>query len=156
MTTTDETGQAWDFDKPECRQKARRLVETQRPLLLIGSPMCTYFSVLRNWFGPKMHPEKLKKELQRARNHLAFMFDLYEIQAKAGRYYLHEHPSGASSWNEPVVVDFIASQPDVILTSSPMCAFGMRAQTRTGKVEDMAYKRTRWSLILPISLGLSL
>ena len=149
LTTTDESGVPWDFDRTECRQKARHLVEKQRPLMLVGSPMCTYFRALKNLFGPKMDPDRLRRELARARNHLAFMFELYQIQAESGRYYFHEHLAGASSWQERFVVEFIAKYSDSILVTSPMCAFGMRAKTWSGDPEQMAYKLTRWMTNCP-------
>ena len=106
--------------------------------------MCTYFSVLRNLFGPQMDPAKFRRELARAKRHLEFVFSLYELQASEGRYYLHEHPSSAASWREHVVVDFIAHQPDAFLIDCPMCAFGQRILRPDGSCEGMSQKRTRW------------
>lgn len=48
LIVTDDQGQPWDFSKHECREKARQLVHKTKPLLLVGSPMCTWFSLLRN------------------------------------------------------------------------------------------------------------
>ena len=42
LTVNDEHGQPWDFSKHECREKARQLIRKSRPMLLVGSPMCTY------------------------------------------------------------------------------------------------------------------
>ena len=38
----------WDFNRPAHREAARRYIQRTRPRLLIGSPMCTMFSVLQN------------------------------------------------------------------------------------------------------------
>ena len=46
LTTTDDAGRPWDFDDPACRKRAKELVKASRPLLLIGSSMCTYFSTM--------------------------------------------------------------------------------------------------------------
>ena len=46
----------WDFSKECNRQRAREYLETQKPRLLIGSPMCTMFSQLQKltaWNEPK-------------------------------------------------------------------------------------------------------
>ena len=91
-----------------------------------------------------MAPEVLQKEIQRARRHLEFVFSLYQLQSDSGRYYLHEHPAGASSWKEKLVLDFTAKQPDAIMTTCAMCAFGMRATRPDGTKEELALKRTRW------------
>ena len=37
LTTCDDAGQTWDFNRPEMRRKARELVEADRPTLAIGS-----------------------------------------------------------------------------------------------------------------------
>jgi hypothetical protein len=44
LTTKDEFGQPWNFDDERQRRRAREMIEAQRPMLLIGSPMCTAFS----------------------------------------------------------------------------------------------------------------
>ena len=31
--------------------------------------------------------------------HLRFVCELYQMQLDAGRYFLHEHPNGATSWD---------------------------------------------------------
>ena len=48
LSTTNAAGRPWDFNLPECLVEAKRLVLEKRPLLLIGSPMCTWFSQLQN------------------------------------------------------------------------------------------------------------
>ena len=54
LTVNDEDGEPWDFSRHECREKARQLIHKTRPLLLVGSPMCTWFSVLQNLNKKKM------------------------------------------------------------------------------------------------------
>ena len=44
LTVNDEDGRPWDFNIPAQRRRAREMLEQQRPLLLVGSPMCTAFS----------------------------------------------------------------------------------------------------------------
>ena len=43
LTTTDELGNTWDFTKDVTKDKARKKVEKEKPMLLIGSPSCTAF-----------------------------------------------------------------------------------------------------------------
>ena len=43
ITTTDEHGRPWDFDCAHMRNLATRKVLEDKPMLLIGSPMCTEF-----------------------------------------------------------------------------------------------------------------
>ena len=45
LTVADpDDGQPWDFSRRDKREKARRMLREQKPILLIGSPMCTQFS----------------------------------------------------------------------------------------------------------------
>ena len=55
----------WDFRQKEDRERAKKYVEEEKPLLLIGSPMCTYFSNMVHLFGPGMDPKKLRDEIKR-------------------------------------------------------------------------------------------
>ena len=42
-------------------------------------------------------------ELKRAQEHLKFCVELYREQTKGGRYFLHEHPAYAPSWQTDVI-----------------------------------------------------
>ena len=48
VTVPDKHGYIWDFDKPECRARAIKLIRKQRPYMIIGSRECTPFSTLQN------------------------------------------------------------------------------------------------------------
>ena len=48
LTTTDVDGKKWDFDNKVMRERAMKRVREEKPMLLIGSPMCTAFSTLQN------------------------------------------------------------------------------------------------------------
>eukprot|EP00972_Heterocapsa_arctica_P042704 6296306-Heterocapsa_arctica.AAC.1 len=50
-----------------------------------------------------MDPSARSIMMERARTHLHFCIELYNIQLKAGRYFLHEHPATATSWSDPEV-----------------------------------------------------
>ena len=54
----DENGQRWNFDAPARRAKCARHVIEQKPAFLIGSPMCTAFSILQGLNKWRMKPEK--------------------------------------------------------------------------------------------------
>ncbi|MDA8584152.1 hypothetical protein N9L68_07945 [bacterium] len=65
----------WDFNLEADRKAAEEYVEKEKPLLLIGSPMCTMFSQLQTltpWTQAK------EEEWQKARRHLQFVMSLYE------------------------------------------------------------------------------
>ena len=66
----DDHGVRWDVNLQEQRDKAERLIDEQRPLLLLGSPMCTAFSNGQNINRARRDPEVVCAQLQRARLHL--------------------------------------------------------------------------------------
>ena len=98
LTTKNELGERWDFSKSEHRQKARRLVEVEKPMFLIGSPACTAYSSWQQLNNTKRDPSVVTRERACADVHLAFVCELYELQQQNRRYFLHEHPDGAASW----------------------------------------------------------
>ena len=103
LTTADENGRSWDFDIAENRRRAREMVLTQKPMLLIGSPMCTAFSAWQHINRKKRDPSVVSREYVRAMVHIRFCMELYKLQMDDGRYFLHEHPASATSWAEPEV-----------------------------------------------------
>ena len=97
LTTVDpDDGKSWDFNDEEKRRKAKALVTRDRQWLLIGSPMCTAFSILQN-ISKHLNVERKKIEFKRATTHIKFTCELYKLQIDRGRYFLHEHPRGATS-----------------------------------------------------------
>ena len=100
LSGNDENGHAWDFTRADMREKAKALVLKERPYVLIGSPPCTAFSSWQHlnaarlgWTAQEIRRRRAEGEL-----HVRFCCELYKLQAAAGRYYLHEHPANATSW----------------------------------------------------------
>ena len=101
LTTVDPSdSKPWDFIIPEKREKTKNMLNEQKPILLAGSPLCTAFSKLQNLNFSKMSKEEVTKIMAQARTHLHFCVDLYRQQIHNGRYFLHEHPDGATSWSD--------------------------------------------------------
>ena len=107
--------------RPEHRARARKYVEENKPKLLIGSPMCTMFSTLRNL--SKWNEEKQRKWVE-ARVHIQFVCELYEEQIKGGRWFLHEHPAGASSWHLEEIKK-IEQKHGVGISVADQCVYGL-------------------------------
>jgi hypothetical protein len=59
----------------------------------------------------------------------------------AGRYFLHEHPKGARSWEEPEVEE-LRKDPRVYEVTGPMCRWKMESSDAWGK--GLVKKETRW------------
>ena len=122
LTTTDERGRRWDFDDADTRERARALLRAQKPMLLIGSPMCTAFSSWQNINSKFRDPRVVEQELSRARVHLEFCIELYREQLNTGRLFLHEHPAGASSWQEEAMKK-LAGEVEVLKATADQCQY---------------------------------
>ena len=118
-----DDGMPWDFDIEEKRQKAERKVREEKPMVLIGSPMCTAFCTWQALNNLKRDPDVVKKELERAIMHLEFVLHLYRIQVEEGRLFLHEHPASATSWKHNAVKE-ILQLPGVTMIVGDQCQYG--------------------------------
>ena len=105
LIENDVDGQPWDFNVKEKRDKAQRLINEKKALLVIGSPMCSAFSQIQGLNFSRMTPEDVEKVIMYGKRHLKFCAELYKIQHSNGLYFLHEHPYGASSWNDDKIKD---------------------------------------------------
>ncbi len=127
-----DDGRPWDFNDPRKRTKALRRIFKTRSLLLIGSPMCSAFSNLQHLNLGRMTSQEIEKVKEYGRKHLDFAVKLYNLQLEMGLYFLHEHPEGASSWQEPEIKKLM-KQPGVTRVVSDMCVFGMIQEDKEGE-----------------------
>lgn len=131
LTTHDEHGRQWDFSKEEMRNRAMEKINKDELTLVIGSPVCTNFSPMVNANWGNLKEEEKHKRISDARVHLNFCIEVYKAQHKAGRYFLHEHPLAATSWQEPGIM-VLENSEGVIRTKVHMCRFGMTQHTNEG------------------------
>ena len=103
LTVSDpEDGQPWDFSWRSERENARQFVRASQPILLIGSPTCTAFSTWQRLNDARStNVEARQRAYIEACQHIKFVASLYREQLDGGRYFLHEHPQFASSWQLP-------------------------------------------------------
>ena len=151
LRTRKEDGSPWDFSKTSDRKEALRYVKEKRPTWVIGSPPCTAFSRLQGLNFRKMSPERVKAIMDEGRRHLYFVISIYKLQLEAGRHFLHEHPQGATSW-EDLQMQKLLAHPRVNSVVSDQCQYGL--VTPGGKGELMpAKKPTRWASTSPHMLN---
>jgi len=96
----------WNFDSAERRRAARELIRVKKPMLIVGCPMCARFCTFQHINDMRRTPEEVRRSHLRAMVHLRFMSEIYKEQVDAKRYFLHEHPGGATSWAESSVPVF--------------------------------------------------
>ena len=134
------TGEPWDLADPKVQSRVKKLVVETKPFLLIGSPPCTMFSSLQNLSKHKANKAEWDKKMKEAEKHLAFCMELYRIQIRGKRFFLHEHPHNATSWKMKEVIQVMA-EVDVEVTECDMCAYGL--VVKEGDEEVIARKRTK-------------
>ena len=136
-----EDGLPWDFSTQAKREKALRKIKTDKPFVLIASPMCGPFSALQSLFNyPKMRHEEVKKKLSDAMAHIEFCMELCREQHMNGRLFIFEHPAGAASWCMQAIQRMRLLE-GVHVVKFDFCMLGMRATDRHGNPSS-ARKRT--------------
>ena len=71
----------------------------------------------------KRDPDVVRRELVRGRLHLNFVVELYLEQVAAGRYFLHEQPRSAASWEEPMI-EVLSRAHGVQFITADQCQLG--------------------------------
>lgn len=132
LTTVDPgDGQPWVFNNPAKAVKAEQMVRDKRFLLLIRSPMCTMLSVLQKMNWAKIGEKAMTEMLDYETRHLEWCAKLYNIQRDNGLYFLHEHPVGASSWQNELIKE-LGSKEGVYKVHGDMRCFGMTQEDAEG------------------------
>ena len=143
LRTSKPDGQSWDFNKPEDRKLAKAIIEIEKPIWLIGSPPCTFFSAWNQGINHRrMDPQRVEELKVEAVRHLHFMASLYHLQLSEGRHFLHEHPAGATSWSDPWITRLL-KHPKVSSLISDQCEYGLLTPDGNGEPTP-AKKPTRW------------
>ena len=125
LRTTKPDGSSWDFTKRSDRREARDMIRRLEPDFIIGSPPCTpYCSWNVHMNYRKMDPQRVRAMLEEGRCHLQFMAGIYRMQMQGGRYFVHEHPATALSWNERCILELMAFE-DVHVVKADQCQFGL-------------------------------
>ena len=132
----------WDLNRSEDRLELDWLIDKEDPVLLTGSPRCDPFSLLQNLSKEYKDNPVRKLRREEGEQHLRQCVDLYIKQMLRGRYFLHEHPAGADSWDVQEMIE-LQRMDGVYTVSGPMCFWNMKLKTPklgAGKV----YKNTKW------------
>ena len=135
----------WNFELKEDRDRAVKYIRENKPKLVIGSPPCTYFSNLQelNKHNQRFNMEwmaRFQDNLEKAIKHIEFCITLYKMQMDEGRYWLHEHPWGAKSWQIPAMEELL-KDPRVHVAYADQCQFGLTSKMRTGSDEQGPAKK---------------
>ena len=125
----------WDFSLRSDWRKAIEIIIKEDPWMIVGSPPCTMLSLLQNLnihqYG---HKEEWKLEFEKkkkraAEEHVKFCTQLYRLQMSRGRYFVHEHPDGATSW-ELTMIGNLAKEQGVIRVKADQCMYGLETEVK--------------------------
>jgi len=122
-----DKSEGWDFFDCSDRKTFWDVLENQQPDLVIMSPECRLFSQIMslNWKKMKNRDETgLLKDQQRALAMLHFCVQVAEFQLARNRYFLIEHPGGASSWSSHAMT-WLLKQSGVIRFEFDQCMTGL-------------------------------
>ena len=102
------------------RVQARHDIGITDPLIVLAAPPCTVFSAMQN-INQKHHgtPE-WEKKYEDVLTLLQFSVDVCWDQISRGKFFLHEHPATASSWDLPMIRE-LAEHPGVTIVTGDMC-----------------------------------
>ena len=90
-----------------------------------------------------MPTEEVEKRKAVGRVLFGFALEIYDLQLKAGRHFLLEHPATATSWQEPGMQD-LCSRPGVSVMVGDQCRYGLQARGKDG-VPGPAMKPTKFA-----------
>jgi hypothetical protein len=139
----------WDLATPAGRQRCWEALHEELPELVVGSPPCASFSTLQA-LRKKQSAER-EAALKEGIEHINFCAAVYKWQHARERYFLHEHPWGASSWRLQAM-KALRTLKGVELVRMDQCMVGQEAWDRN---EDgtwawrPARKRTGWLTNMP-------
>ena len=117
----------------EIREEEKMLkeLEWEDPFLGVGTPPCNFMSQILNIMKNKMAPQRREELRATGRRYLQTACAAYMSQIRRGKYFLHEHPWGAESWQEDCVRE-VAAQPGVRIVKGPQCKYHLQGYDRYG------------------------
>ena len=128
LTTDDpETGKPWDLGDGKTRTKVVSLINEGKPFTIILSPMCTAFSQIQAINKGRRDPAVIRREIDDAKDHIRWVMKLCALQHRSNRYFVFEHPAGATSW-DMAEVKKVHGLEGVLKIKFDMCQFGMEAR----------------------------
>ena len=74
-------------------------------------------------------PEGFQQRLKKAERHIQFVVRLYRIQVEGGRYSIHEHPAGATSWKLQCIRK-LWKESGVQAVMADQCEFGLMSEDK--------------------------
>ena len=117
--------------------KLRHSLKSRKAKWVIGSPPCTKLLSWQCVNYRDRNDEEIDAHREEGRLHLRFAARLHRRSVRAGRYHIHEHLSGATSWTEPSI-RAIRHLPKVSISKCNQCMYGCKSHSTLNDPEPMA------------------
>ena len=114
----------WNLACKAIRQYLKQLVRARGVQYLFVCPPCTCFTQVVASNRDPMDPGSLRVRLAEGVVFLQLAMEFCMMQIRQCRYFVFEHPQGASSWSYPCVKR-IAAHATVHKVTMDMCRFGL-------------------------------
>ena len=131
------TNKKWDLSNKREQQRLWSLMAKRPSSLIIASPPCTTFSTLQHLRRGGVPADEREHGLELLRVGI----EVCARQHRAGRWFLFEHPKGASSWSEPEMQKLI-NMNGVFIVELDQCMYGLTSTDKIGRAP--AKKPTRF------------
>jgi hypothetical protein len=141
FSTNKPDGGPWDLRRQDDVRLLHRVLDGERPELLIGSPPCTYHSAARTRSNSLRDLLVVKAEVAEADALIATSCEFYEKQLACGRLFLHEAPHSALSWKVKEMVN-LSGRDGVFRVTGPMWRWKLVQRDEEG--EAYVRKETGW------------
>ena len=119
----------WDINKNTPMVKAGELLRRTKPKLLVGSPISHYVSTMTNQKWAEMDKDAAAGLWKKVTAHAAYVTELYRIQVREGRLFLHEHHDSTRGWALDCL-EKVQQLPGVVNVTGDQCMYGLTATVK--------------------------
>ena len=123
--THTHTHTGYDFTDEKVRDAAKKEIDQNDTDVIVMSPPCTKFSSQQRSNETKKRKRVIRGQQKAATMHIDFCIEIMKMQMAAGRYFIFEHPSSASSWELPRMMRLLKRQ-SIWEVESDQCQYGQR------------------------------
>ena len=128
------TGIYYDFSELKDRNRAAYRLFSEKPYVLITSPLNTSTSESASLNLRSKGISDREQITRKAREHLEFICKLIMIQHRNKRYFIHKHPDDASSWHDQCVQEVLAVTQAKV-TKFDQCQLGLMNADTVGSTK---------------------
>ena len=104
---------------------AKKEIDQNDTDVVVMSPPCTKFSSQQRSNEKRKRKRVVRRQKKATTVHVDLCIDIMKMQMAAGRYFVFDHPSTASSWELPRLSRFLNKQ-SLWQVESDQCQYGQK------------------------------